>query len=95
MCFLFTALRLHGGGEDIFYFGANWGIDTVEQLADGKVTLWFENDNGVWDEKTLTYTDGANSLSVIGVTADAITLNFGGTAPVAGAFLAAASEKIL
>ena len=30
-----------GGGEDIFCFGDNWGTDTIEQLANGKITLWF------------------------------------------------------
>lgn len=34
--------RLHGGGgEDIFCFGGNFGTDTIEQLADGKVIVWF------------------------------------------------------
>ena len=28
-----------GGGDDIFTFGRNWGVDTVEQLAEGSVTL--------------------------------------------------------
>ena len=32
-----------GGGNDIFCFGGNWGNDTVEQLAGGKITLWFES----------------------------------------------------
>ena len=30
-----------GGGADIFAFCDDWGADTVEQLADGTVTLWF------------------------------------------------------
>ena len=83
-----------GGGNDIFTFGANWGIDTVEQLADGTVTLWFESDSGSWDESTRTYTDGLNSVTVTG--AAAVTLKFGGdvSALPAGAFAAAASEKI-
>ena len=34
--------RMHGGGgEDIFCFGGNFGTDTIEQLADGKVIVWF------------------------------------------------------
>ena len=71
--------RMHGGGgDDIFTFCENWGVDTVEQLADGTVTLWFcsgSMDN--WDSGTLTYTDGANSVVVSGVSADRITLKFG------------------
>ena len=71
--------RMHGGGgNDTFTFCENWGTDTVEQLATGTVTLWFlsgsmEN----WNAGTLTYADGENSVSVSGVTADRITLNFG------------------
>ena len=66
-----------GGGDDIFTFCENWGEDTVEQLATGSVTLWFisgsmEN----WDEETLTYSDGTNSVTVSGVTADQVTLKF-------------------
>ena len=69
---------LHGGGgDDFFTFGENWGNDTVEQLADGKITLWFkEGDNSKWDEATLTYTDGANSVKVIGDCTN-IDLKFG------------------
>jgi len=67
-----------GGGDDIFTFCDNWGEDTVEQLENGKVTLWFTNgslDN--WNAKTLTYTDGKNSVTVSGVSADSVTLKFG------------------
>ena len=85
-----------GGGDDIFTFGENWGKDTIEQLAGGNVTLWFEEgseDN--WDASTMTYTDGANSVRISGITADQVTLKFGDTdTAVAGAFLDAASEKI-
>ena len=68
-----------GGGDDIFTFCGNWGADTVEQLADGTVTLWFaaESGTGVWDDATLTYTDGDNSVAVSGVSANRITLKFG------------------
>ena len=83
-----------GGGTDTFCFGANWGNDTVEQLADGKVILHFESDSGFWDESTLTYSDGTNSIQVRGVLPEDITLKFGGAAPVAGAFADAVSEKI-
>ena len=84
-----------GGGNDTFCFGANFGNDTVEQLAGGSVTLYFENgsmDN--WNAATLTYTDGANSVKVSGVTNADVKLVFGEPAPVEGAFLDAASEKI-
>ena len=40
---------------------------TAELLADGKITLWFKDgDDFRRDEATLTYTDGANSVKVIG-----------------------------
>ena len=67
-----------GGGVDIFAFCDDWGVDAVEQLADGDVTLWFESgspDN--WDAASLTYTDGENRVTVSGVGADRITLKFG------------------
>ncbi|MDD3155716.1 MAG: hypothetical protein PHS41_12700 [Victivallaceae bacterium] len=33
-----------GGGDDLFVFGdGKWGNDTIEQLASGSVTLWFES----------------------------------------------------
>ena len=91
-----------GGGNDVFTFCDNWGMDTVEQLETGKVTLWFVSgslDN--WDEASLTYTDGENSVKVSGVTADKVTLKFGddGSAQFAsltsmGAFFDATSERI-
>ena len=66
-----------GGGEDIFVFGDNWGNDKVDQLATGKVILWFKNgDESKWDEALRTYTDGVNSVTV--VTGDAeVSLRFG------------------
>ncbi len=64
------------GGDDIFVFGGNWGQDTSEQLANGKVTLWFQEGNeSKWNAETLTYTDGDKSVKVSGV-AD-VTLKFG------------------
>ena len=91
-----------GGGNDIFAFGANWGNDTVEQLANGEVTLWFASgDISKWDADSLTYADGENSVQVTGVTADQVTLKFGddGTEEYIGlsemgAFADAVSEKI-
>ena len=71
--------RMHGGGgDDFFTFCENWGKDTVEQLAGGKVTLWFASgDKSKWNEAKLTYTDGENSVTVKGVTAEQIELKFG------------------
>ena len=67
-----------GGGEDLFCFGAGWGADRVEQLSGGSVTLWFaEGEEAQWDGATLTYTDGSNSVTVSGISADAVTLKFG------------------
>ena len=70
---------LHGGGgNDTFTFGANWGSDTIEQLAEGSVTLWFENGSeSNWDAETFTYTDESNSVKVSGISNENITLKFG------------------
>ena len=92
-----------GGGDDIFTFCENWGIDTVEQLATGSVTLWFasKSGTGAWDADKLTYTDGENSVKVSGITADKVTLKFGddGSAQFAsligmGAFNSFTSQRI-
>ena len=94
---------LHGGGgEDIFCFCADWGKDTVEQLATGKVTLWFKDgDDSKWNDDTLTYTDGDNSVEVKGVAKENITRYFGDEGGemyadllAAGAFDGFTSEKI-
>jgi autotransporter passenger strand-loop-strand repeat protein len=82
-----------GGGNDVFTFCDDWGADTVEQLATGTVTLWFaDGDESNWDEKTLTYTDGENSVTVTGITVDKITLKFGENSPEDAAQFAALSE---
>ena len=91
-----------GGGSDTFTFGGNWGADVVSQAADGTVLLWFETgslDN--WDEATLTYSDGANSVTFSGVTPDRISFKFGddGSArfqelAAAGAFLESTAEAV-
>ena len=94
---------LHGGGgNDIFAFGGDWGQDNVEQLANGKVTLWFDNgDESKWDASTLTSTDGDNSVKVTGVASEKISLKFGDDGSgkftdllSAGAFAEFTSEKI-
>ena len=95
--------RMHGGGgNDIFTFCDNWGKDTVEQLETGTVTLWFlsgsmEN----WDSETLTYSDGENSVTVSGASADRVTLKFGaggsqifGNLYSIGAFTESMTKKI-
>ena len=67
-----------GGGDDIFTFGENWGADTVKQLAGGKVTLWFASElegQVAWDNVSESYTDGTNSVKVLGVSD--VTLKFG------------------
>lgn len=91
-----------GGGNDVFTFCDNWGADTVEQLESGTVTLWFASgDIENWNAETLTYTDGDNSVIVIGVAADQVSLQFGDDSSdrfalltEAGAFEAFTSRKI-
>ncbi|MBR3650587.1 MAG: hypothetical protein IKN52_10070, partial [Victivallales bacterium] len=94
---------LHGGGgEDIFAFGGDWGHDSVEQLEDGKVTLWFEEGSlDKWDAASLTYRDGDKSVAVSGVAAENISLKFGdegseqyGKLLESGAFDEFSSERI-
>ena len=91
-----------GGGDDTFTFCDNWGQDTVEQLVAYTVTLWFkEGDEANWNTETLTYADGNNSVTVLGIRLDHITLKFGNDGSEqyqnlldAGAFEASTSEKI-
>ena len=93
-----------GGGRDVFSFGENWGNDIVEQLADDEsmVMLWFaEGDHANWDDSTLTYTDGTNSVTVKGVTADQINVYIGDEFPwdfemmsELGIFADSTSEKV-
>ena len=86
---------LHGGGgNDTFCFGANWGTDTIEQLANGKVILRFETGSlANWNATTKTYTSGNNTVTVTG-TSD-IELYFGtASALPEDAFAPSASEKI-
>ena len=91
-----------GGGNDIFAFCDNWGVDTVEQLADGSVTLWFASgDEANWNAASLTYADGTGSVKVSGVTADKVTLKFGddgseqfASLAAQGAFADVTSEKV-
>ena len=88
---------LHGGGgSDIFCFNAHCGNDSVEQLSNGRVTLYFEADTGYWDPEKLTYYfDADNSVSVSGVRDERIDIFFGPAAGLPdGCFAEAASEKI-
>ena len=89
---------LHGGGgSDTFCFGAKWGNDIVEQLANGEVTLWFKNgSSNNWDAAAMKYTDGLFSVTVRGVIADNVTLMFGdGTLSAPdGAFRDSASKRV-
>ncbi len=67
-----------GGGEDIYVFCKNFGKDTVEQLENGRVILWFESGSQAqWDEETLTYSHNGHSVTVKGVAAENIELKFG------------------
>ena len=88
---------LHGGGgSDIFCFNVHCGNDSVEQLSNGRVTLYFEADTGYWDPEKLTYYfDADNSVSVSGVRDERIDIFFGPAAGLPdGCFAEAASEKI-
>ena len=78
LCTLPFLDRVLDAGDDIFAFGGNWGQDNVEQLATGKVTLWFKDgDETKWNDQTLTYTDGDNSVKISGVALENINLKFG------------------
>ena len=93
---------LHGGGgDDLFCFCPDWGSDTVEQLPDGTVTLWFATgDQSNWNADTRTYSDGSNSVTVKGTAT--VNLAFGtnndderyATLASAGAFTTSTSGKI-
>ena len=83
-----------GDGSDTLWGGADWGNDTVEQLADGTVTLWFaEGPESSWNSETLTYSGGVNSVSVSGGVG--VTLRFGAAPELpAGAFESERSGRI-
>ena len=91
-----------GGGDDLFCFCENWGNDIVQQVSGGQVTLVFASGNkNLWNAETMKYTDGANSVSVIGVDVDAVTLKFLNEDPTqyadlvaAGAFDGFSSERL-
>ena len=58
---------LHGGGgNDKFFFGGDFGNDTVEQLAGGTVKLYFEASENDVKISGRTYFVGANSVTLNG-----------------------------
>lgn len=91
-----------GGGNDIFVLGRDWGNDTITQLADGNVTLWFATGvSGNWDAESMTFSFNGNQVTVSGVSADKVTLKFGNDGSEsykdlssAGAFAAVTSGTI-
>ena len=87
--------QLHGGGgNDTFIFGANWGVDVVNQRNDnGTVTLWFENNDGVWNEEKRIYTCGDNKV-IVQSSAEVIIIYGNIESAPAGAFAEAASKNI-
>ncbi|MBR2363769.1 MAG: hypothetical protein IKA79_01080 [Lentisphaeria bacterium] len=67
-----------GGGNDIFAFCENWGQDTVEITDNAYITLWFASgseDN--WDAAGRVYSNGIDSVTVIGGANSTIELKFG------------------
>ena len=96
-----------GGGDDIFTFCENWGTDTIEQLASGKVTLWFdENESQITfaeldGNSVFTKADGTASVTVKGFALADIAVKYGddGSEQYAmlsssGAFAEFTSQKI-
>ncbi len=86
---------LHGGGgDDVFVFGSGFGNDIVEQLANGKVKLIFENENVKWETASASYTDGINSVTLNGNLE--VEVRYGTTPELAaiGAFDNFTTEKI-
>jgi Ca2+-binding RTX toxin-like protein len=90
------------GGNDTFVFCDNWGNDTVQQIADGNVTLWFAKGSSAnWNAATNTFTYNNNQVVVSGVANSKISLKFGNDSSemyqrisAAGLFQDAATQKI-
>ena len=55
-----------GGGDDSFVFGTAWGNDKIAQSYGGTITLYFENPDVYFDAEKQVYTDGENTLDIIG-----------------------------
>ena len=86
---------LHGGGgEDVFCFGGSFGNDTVEQIAGGKVTLYFDSEAVRWNEVAQCYTDGTNSVKLIGDDFAVEVKYSTSDISIAGAFADFASETV-
>ncbi|MBR2508559.1 MAG: AIDA repeat-containing protein [Lentisphaeria bacterium] len=83
-----------GGGNDIFVFGGDFGVDTVEQLADGKVTLYFESQTVKYDESAKTFSDGRNSVILKGDFEFEVIYGTDKTLASIGAYDDFSSEKI-
>ncbi len=101
--------RLHGGGgSDIFAFGGNWGYDTIDQLDDGEVTLWFEDGITIDDfdinqtEEGTILTSDRGTILVNNMTLTEENLRFGSSGfgdeyaelSALGAFSDISSEKV-
>ena len=100
--------RMHGGGgNDVFTFCDNWGIDNVEQLATGSVTLWFVESKSQITASELdgnsvfTNAAGTASVTVKGFALANIVVKYGddgsddyAALASAGAFLDATTERI-
>jgi hypothetical protein len=100
--------RMHGGGgNDVFTFCDNWGVDTVEQLAGSKVTLWFAESESLITASELdgnsifTNADGTASVTVKGFVLANIAVKYGddgsdeyAALASAGAFAEFTSQRI-
>jgi len=100
--------RMHGGGgNDVFTFCDNWGVDNVEQLATGSVTLWFVESKSQITASELdgnsvfTNAAGTASVTVKSFALANIVVKYGddgsddyATLASAGAFLDATTERI-
>jgi autotransporter passenger strand-loop-strand repeat protein len=100
--------RMHGGGgNDVFTFCDNWGVDNVEQLAGGSVTLWFaESESQITASEldgnsVFTNAAGTGSVTVKGFALADIVVKYGddgsddyAALASAGAFFDATSERI-
>ena len=81
-------------GRFIFVFGGDFGVDTVEQLADGKVTLYFESQTVKYDESAKTFSDGRNSVTFKGNFEFEVIYGTDKTLASIGAYDDFSSEKI-
>ena len=100
--------RMHGGGgNDMFTFCENWGVDNVEQLATGSVTLWFAESKSQITASELdgnsvfTNAAGTASVTVKGFALADIVVKYGDDGSddyvalaAAGAFFDATTERI-